>query len=387
MIRIKNFYAIIPLLFIVFLTLKLFHHLNKVSSIGPVSSDIAKFPDPKVLYFNKKYWHVARLALGPSADPKDIADMPTRKPLSIVLQELDKIDENDREQVANFMKLHFDDPGSDIVDFLPSDWQPYPKFAEALKSKELIKFSLALNSMWKDLFKSFKNINYERSRTSSHIQIKNPFVVSGGRLREMHYMDTYWAVKGLLVCEMYESAKMLIENLIDLIERFGYIPDGSRIYYLNRSQMPYFTKTVWCFYETVRDSKTLDSSKRTEYLTFVRNYLVSYAIEEHKFWAVQRTLYLYKDNRGHSLNRYGAKKKEPRVETNNFKNFNQSDSIILQMVAAAESGYDYSSRWLSDPLDLKTIQTKVIAPVDLNSLLYETEVLIAKLCDVKGMKA
>jgi alpha,alpha-trehalase len=47
--------------------------------------------------------------------------------------------------------------------------------------------------------------------------------------------------------------------------------------------------------------------------------------------------------------------------------------------AAAESGWDFSSRWLRDPRDLRTMETTELIPVDLNSLLHEAERIIAAL--------
>ena len=45
--------------------------------------------------------------------------------------------------------------------------------------------------------------------------------------------------------------------------------------------------------------------------------------------------------------------------------------------AAAESGWDFSSRWMRDTTDLRTLETTDLVPVDLNSLLYHAERTIA----------
>ncbi|MEO8620407.1 MAG: trehalase family glycosidase, partial [bacterium] len=47
--------------------------------------------------------------------------------------------------------------------------------------------------------------------------------------------------------------------------------------------------------------------------------------------------------------------------------------------AAAESGWDFSSRWMRDPSDLRTLETTELIPVDLNSLMYNAERTIAAL--------
>src|SRR5207247_1649811 len=52
--------------------------------------------------------------------------------------------------------------------------------------------------------------------------------------------------------------------------------------------------------------------------------------------------------------------------------------------ATAESGLDFSSRWMRDPKDLRTLETTELIPVDLNSLLYHAERMIAALRAFRG---
>ena len=52
--------------------------------------------------------------------------------------------------------------------------------------------------------------------------------------------------------------------------------------------------------------------------------------------------------------------------------------------ATAESGWDFSSRWMRDPSDRKTLETIDLVPIDLNALLYEAERTIAQLRTARG---
>src|SRR5690606_39621933 len=58
--------------------------------------------------------------------------------------------------------------------------------------------------------------------------------------------------------------------------------------------------------------------------------------------------------------------------------------VYRELRAGAESGWDFSSRWQSDPTKLSTIRTTSIVPVDLNSLLYKLERQIGRLHDTKS---
>jgi alpha,alpha-trehalase len=84
------------------------------------------------------------------------------------------------------------------------------------------------------------------------------------------------------------------------------------------------------------------------------------------------------------LNRYYDNKTTPRpeslredIETAETSGRKDASRLYLHLRAAAESGWDFSSRWFMDPTDLRTIHTADIIPVDLNSLLYHLEDTIA----------
>src|SRR5690606_2747671 len=62
----------------------------------------------------------------------------------------------------------------------------------------------------------------------------------------------------------------------------------------------------------------------------------------------------------------------------------QRERFYRNVRASAESGWDFSSRWMRDPRDLRTLETVEIAPIDLNSLLYHAERTIAALLAFRG---
>jgi alpha,alpha-trehalase len=62
----------------------------------------------------------------------------------------------------------------------------------------------------------------------------------------------------------------------------------------------------------------------------------------------------------------------------------EPQQLYRDIRAAAESGWDFSSRWLADPHALASIQTTQIVPIDLNSLLYGLEQAIRAGCERAG---
>ncbi|PYO33909.1 MAG: trehalase, partial [Gemmatimonadetes bacterium] len=60
------------------------------------------------------------------------------------------------------------------------------------------------------------------------------------------------------------------------------------------------------------------------------------------------------------------------------------EAFYRNVRSTAESGWDFSSRWMRDPKDLRTLETTDLVPVDLNSLLYHAERTIAALRAFRG---
>jgi alpha,alpha-trehalase len=93
---------------------------------------------------------------------------------------------------------------------------------------------------------------------------------------------------------------------------------------------------------------------------------------------------------GTVLNRYWDDRDTPReesyredVETARVTN-RSSQEVYRNLRAAAESGWDFSSRWLADGATLATIRTIEIVPIDLNSLLYGLEQTLARAYRLSG---
>ncbi len=94
---------------------------------------------------------------------------------------------------------------------------------------------------------------------------------------------------------------------------------------------------------------------------------------------------------GSVLNRYWDDRDTPRQEAwaHDIKTAAQvrgtrpAGEVYRDLRAAAESGWDFSSRWFDDPQQLSSIHTTQIVPVDLNSLMYHLETTLAAACKVQ----
>ena len=76
----------------------------------------------------------------------------------------------------------------------------------------------------------------------SMLGLPHPFIVPCAKqeFQEFYYWDSYFACRGLKLQGFDTLLKNCCDNFIYEVEEFGFIPNGNRTYYLNRSQPPFF---------------------------------------------------------------------------------------------------------------------------------------------------
>jgi alpha,alpha-trehalase len=216
---------------------------------------------------------------------------------------------------------------------------------------------------------------------SSLLPLPKPYVVPGGRFREGYYWDTYFTMLGLQEAGRDQAVDDMLDNFAYEIDRFGHIPNGNRTYYLSRSQPPFFALMV-------------ELAARKEGAAAWRRWLPQLR-KEHAYWMRgadalrpgQAGLNAVRLPDGALLNRYWDDEDSPRPEsymqdmaTAQQARGRPAAEVWRDLRAAAESGWDFSSRWFGDGATLATIRTTAIVPVDLNSLMVELETAIGLGC-------
>jgi alpha,alpha-trehalase len=219
---------------------------------------------------------------------------------------------------------------------------------------------------------------------SSALPIPRPYVVPGGRVREIYYWDSYFTMLGLAESGRQDLLADMVRDFAYLLDTYGHIPNGARTYYLSRSQPPFFFAMVGLL------SKDDPAAAYAQYLPQLKR--------EYAFWmqgapelrpgSAHRHVVAMPD--GSILNRYWDDKDTPRDESYRedlevARNSGRpAQAVFRDLRAAAESGWDFSSRWFADAQNRITIDTTEIVPVDLNSLLYGLESAIHSGCERRG---
>ena len=218
----------------------------------------------------------------------------------------------------------------------------------------------------------------------SLLPLPKPYVVPGGRFREVYYWDSYFTMLGLAESDHWDKISDMVANFGYEIDTWGHIPNGNRSYYLSRSQPPFFSLMVELL-------ATHDKEALKTYLPQME--------KEYTYWMEgvetlqpgQANKRVVKLDDGSILNRYWDDRDTPRPEswlddvTTAKNNPNRpATEIYRDLRSAAASGWDFSSRWMDDPQKLGTIRTTSIVPVDLNALLFKMEKLLAKASQESG---
>ena len=205
------------------------------------------------------------------------------------------------------------------------------------------------------------------------IGLPYPYTVPSpeGMFQELYYWDTYFTNEGLIRDGFVSLARGNVDDMLCLVERYGFMPNGSRTWYLSRSQPPFLSQMVRSVFESSRDTVWLEGACRT-------------LEKEYTFWMTERIS-------GCGLNCYSGKGAGENLVAEFVRTGEQRlrhtfitpdmtaeayDKLGRDFVAEAESGWDMNPRFYRRCGDF--------CPVDLNSLLYMYEVNFVEFARILG---
>ncbi len=299
------------------------------------------------------------------ADSKLFADaVPTEAPARILVR-YRVLRPKDKAQLKSFVETYF----------------RLPAPAEAPASPPVrVPIVAHIDALWDELTRKTTEV----APYDSLLPLPQPYVVPGGRFREIYYWDSYFTMLGLEQSGRQDLVRAMIEDFAFFIDTYGHIPNGARTYYLSRSQPPFFFAMVALL------SPQDPAQSFARYLPELKREYAFWMDGEHDVkpgTAYRRVVAL---RNGSILNRYWDDRDSPRDES--FAedrllaraSHRPAQTLYRNIRAAAESGWDFSSRWFEDSEQRSRIDTTEIVPVDLNSLLFGLENAIAGGCERRG---
>ena len=307
-------------------------------------------------------------------DSKQLVDMVARTgdPRTI-LERLDACDCSE-ESLSALVSECFRPPGTDLEDVYPED--------VASTSSGVADRPFSRESLLQLVRSLTKRAVVNEDTYSTLIPAPNPFVVPAGRFRESYYWDSYWIILGLLSCPDRWAEDLwigIVRNFAHMVEQMGFVPNGFREYYANRSQPPLLTVMV--------DSIATKCGRQdiiAEFLPVLK--------KELRFWrSGERTI--VEASTGLAVSRYWSSWTAPRAESlaEDLKTAGglagdagsagatERERLFRDICAAAESGWDFSSRWMDESNELQSLRTTRVLPVDLNALLAKSERIVSEM--------
>ncbi|OAY59719.1 trehalase [Manihot esculenta] len=350
--------------------------------MGPV------VPTTPLIIFLERLQETALSTFGErNFDPKLYVDLSLNFNLSTTEKAFNGLPRNENGTVSikdleEFLAMYFQDAGKDLVYYDPPDFLPEPDgFLPKVKNPEVKAWALEVHSLWKNLSRKLSDEVRKQPELHTMLPLRAPVIVPGSRFREVYYWDSYWTIRGLLASKMYDTAKAIVTNLLSLVNIYGYAPNGSRVYYTNRSQPPLLSAMVYEIYNRTGD---VELAKKA----------LPELLKEHRFWnsEVHKVTIQDAQGRNHTLSRYYAMWNKPRPESatidkksaSKFSKISDKQQFYRELASAAESGWDFSTRWMRNSSEFTTLATTSVVPVDLNVFILKMELGIAFLAKETG---
>nr|XP_018912029.1 PREDICTED: trehalase-like [Bemisia tabaci] len=301
----------------------------------------------------------------------------------VVLAEYDELVKSNRgeppskDQLREFINTYLEDR-AELIDFLPDEYKNNTALMQRVTSSDYRHFLADLQQIWRTLLRKVAPDVTENEDRYTLISIPYGFVVAGGQFNELYYWDTYWIIRGLYLSDLPETAKGIIENFLYLVRKFGFIPNGTRVYYLNRSQPPLLPSMIQTHQTYTGDTEFIFENLET-------------ITEEFEWWRQNRQVKFVKDGKTYAMFHYDVRAGDPRPESYladydlgiQIKSEDERNAFYANIKSATESGWDFSSRWFDKYYanangSLLDTKPSILIQVDLNSFLQKNARLISK---------
>lgn len=140
-------------------------------------------------------------------DQKTFADAVPRQPAATVLTEWQRARTQPGFDLAAFVAEHFTVPG---------DTQPYvPPAGETLRAH--------IDGLWPVLTRTTGTVD----PNGSLLPLPKPYVVPGGRFREVYYWDSYFTLLGLASSGRWQQVRDMVDNFAFQLDSYGHIPNAT----------------------------------------------------------------------------------------------------------------------------------------------------------------
>ena len=239
-------------------------------------------------------------------ESKYFVDMGLKKSEDEILYDFNLLESSQRSNktfMSSWVNDRFLEAG---LEFYYNDFEvtENPKQLENIKDSFYRQWAFQLHKIWPELGRGVKESVRQEPDKTSFVPIQHPTVVPtghDGRFRESYYWDSFWTFRGMLLSDMNSEVYEALVNFKDLVNEFGFIPNGTRKYYTKRSQPPFFIMMVKDYFDSI-DEEIRKIETLSEFIDSMDAELT--------WWTLNRSV----DLNGRTLFRYGSEVNTPRPE-------------------------------------------------------------------------
>lgn len=228
------------------------------------------------------------------------------------------------------------------------------------------------------------------------LYLPHPYIVPGGRFKEMYGWDSYFILEGLLRSGHTGLAKDITDNQLYEIQHYGKVLNANRSYYINRSQPPFISEMILAVYNKTKNKTWLRHAtplieKQYRYWTSGEHLISQGAAAGLSRYfsygegpAIEVEQGEIKDGKNHYQRVQEFFRSHPDALVNLGQYYDGEKDRLTPLFYKAdgtmrESGFDPSYRFGPFNTDILNY-----APVCLNSLLYKMELDLGKIDAILG---
>jgi alpha,alpha-trehalase len=197
--------------------------LFPIASTQPRTAPAAAYPEPPQVLFKDLFVAVQSAVI--YQDGKAFPDAtPNAAPADILAQYHASHPESPQ-ALKGFTDAHFTLPG---------------EATSAASLPEQVSIVRHIDQLWGALTRSTSTA----PRYSSLLPLPRPYVIAGGRFREIYYWDSYFTMLGLQQSGRHNLVADMVRDFAYLIDTYGHVPNRTRSYYLSRSLVKLGHRTI-----------------------------------------------------------------------------------------------------------------------------------------------
>ncbi|NOZ61248.1 MAG: alpha,alpha-trehalase [Calditrichaeota bacterium] len=186
-------------------------------------------------------------------------------------------------------------------------------------------------------------------------------------MQNYFYWDTFFINVGLLEQGQVSLARDNVDNLLFMVQKYGFVPNGNQTYFLNRSQPPFLLLMIRDVFQHTQDREWLRQSYKIwkiEYDFWMQHRMTPIGLNQHLNHATDQELIEFYEHELKTRLGFSVSSTEKKI------------TIAHHHLAEAETGWDFTPRFGKKCANYINLE--------LNAILYLSEKTAGEVAEILG---